>query len=74
MWGYSIVAVFVISLVGLVGVVLIPFMEKQFYNHLLQFLVALAIGAMSGDALLHLFPHVSLCNVLFFLLFCKIFV
>ncbi|GFR99228.1 zinc transporter ZIP10 [Elysia marginata] len=56
-WGYSCVAVLVISLVGLLGVAVIPIMQKVFYNHLLQFLVALAIGALSGDALLHLLPH-----------------
>lgn len=56
-WGFSTVAVVVISLVGLLGVAVIPIMQKVFYNHLLQFLVALAVGALSGDALLHLLPH-----------------
>nr|XP_022326413.1 zinc transporter ZIP6-like isoform X1 [Crassostrea virginica] len=56
-WGYSIIAVVIISLVGLLGVAVIPIMQKVFYNHLLQFLVALAVGALAGDALLHLFPH-----------------
>lgn len=65
-WGYSIIAVVIISLVGLLGVAVIPIMQKVFYNHLLQFLVALAVGALAGDALLHLFPHVSIqqqCHV-----------
>ncbi|XP_055880904.1 zinc transporter ZIP10-like isoform X2 [Biomphalaria glabrata] len=56
-WGYSVIAVVIISLVGLLGVAVIPIMQKVFYNHLLQFLVALAIGALTGDALLHLLPH-----------------
>lgn len=56
-WGFSIVAVIIISLVGLLGVAVIPIMQKVFYNHLLQLLVALAVGALSGDALLHLLPH-----------------
>ncbi|KAK3786505.1 hypothetical protein RRG08_039152 [Elysia crispata] len=61
-WGFSCVAVVVISLVGLFGVAVIPIMQKVFYNHLLQFLVALAIGALSGDALLHLLPHALLSD------------
>ena len=58
-WGYSIMAVVIISLVELLGVAVIPIMQKVFYNHMLQFLVALAVGALSGDAMLHLLPHVS---------------
>lgn len=58
-WGFSAIAVFVISLAGLLGVAVIPIMQKVLYNHILQFLVAVAVGALSGDALLHLLPHVS---------------
>ena len=57
-WGYAFLAVTVISLVGLLGVAVVPVMQKVFYNHLLQFLVALAVGSLVGDALLHLLPHV----------------
>ncbi|KAK3099669.1 hypothetical protein FSP39_007779, partial [Pinctada imbricata] len=56
-WGYSCISVIVISLVGLLGVAVIPIMQQIFYHHLLQFLVALAVGALSGDAMLHLIPH-----------------
>jgi len=60
-WGSAIVAVTVISLVGLVAVAVIPAMaHRTFYNHLLHFLVAVAIATLTGDALLHLLPHVSL--------------
>ncbi|GAB1610161.1 zinc transporter ZIP14-like [Argonauta hians] len=56
-WLWSFLAVLGISSVGLFGVCIIPFMQRVFYNHLLQCLVAVAIGALSGDALLHLLPH-----------------
>ncbi|XP_046575341.1 zinc transporter ZIP10-like isoform X2 [Haliotis rubra] len=56
-WGSSILAVLLISLVGLGSVVIIPIMRKVFYNYVLQFLVAVAVGALTGDALLHLLPH-----------------
>jgi len=58
-WGFSLLSCLVISAVGLVAVAIIPVMHKVIYNHLLQFLVALAIGSLTGDAVLHLLPHVS---------------
>ena len=64
-WGFSIASVVVISLAGLLGVAAVPIMQKVFYNHLLQFLVAVAVGALSGDALLHLLPHVSYLRYLY---------
>ncbi|XP_012534572.1 zinc transporter foi isoform X2 [Monomorium pharaonis] len=56
-WVYSTVSIFVISLSGLLGVVVIPIMGKNYYNHVLQFLVALAVGTLTGDAFIHLLPH-----------------
>lgn len=56
-WLYSTLSLIGISLCGLLGVAVIPIMEKHFYHHVLQFLVALAVGTLAGDALLHLLPH-----------------
>uniref|UniRef100_A0A1B6DE89 Zinc transporter foi n=1 Tax=Clastoptera arizonana TaxID=38151 RepID=A0A1B6DE89_9HEMI len=56
-WLYSTLSIIVISLCGLLGVTVIPIMQKVFYQHFLQFLVALAVGTLCGDALLHLLPH-----------------
>lgn len=67
-WVYSSLSILGVSLCGLLGVAVIPCMEKHFYNQLLQFLVALAVGTLTGDALLHLLPHVSL-NVFFYFSF-----
>lgn len=58
-WGYGIAAVTVISLTSLAGVATIPFLGKKVYKKVLALLVALAVGTLSGDALLHLLPHVS---------------
>jgi zinc transporter ZupT len=57
LWLAAISAIVIISLCGIFGVLVIPIMQKVFYQHLIQFLVALAIGSMLGDALLHLIPH-----------------
>lgn len=59
-WMYSTLSIILISLCGLFGVAVIPIMEKHFYHHILQFLVALAVGTLAGDALLHLLPHAML--------------
>lgn len=56
-WIYSNLAVTLISACGVLGLAVIPIMQKWFYQPLLQFLVALAVGTLAGDALLHLLPH-----------------
>ncbi|XP_068715372.1 metal cation symporter ZIP14-like isoform X2 [Montipora foliosa] len=56
-WGYGFAAVTIISLTSLVGVATIPFLGKKLYKKILAFLVALAVGTLAGDALLHLLPH-----------------
>lgn len=58
-WVYATLSILGTSLCGLLGVAVIPCMEKQYYNSILQFLVALAVGTLAGDALLHLLPHVT---------------
>ena len=40
-WLHASLAVILISLCGVFGVVIIPIMQKLFYQHLLQFLIAL---------------------------------
>lgn len=59
-WLYASLSVMTISLLGLLGVAMVPLVQRNFYHQLLHFLVALAVGTMCGDALLHLLPHVSL--------------
>ncbi|XP_019900954.2 zinc transporter ZIP6 isoform X1 [Esox lucius] len=56
-WAGGIISITIISLLSLAGVVLIPLMNRVFFKFLLSFLVALAVGTLSGDAFLHLIPH-----------------
>ncbi|CAG9762265.1 unnamed protein product [Ceutorhynchus assimilis] len=61
-WIYSILAVLIISVCGVGALIIIPLMQKRFYKPLIQFLVALAVGTLAGDALLHLLPHAMAGN------------
>ncbi|XP_071942255.1 zinc transporter ZIP10-like [Antedon mediterranea] len=58
-WGYSFASVTIISLVSITGILLVPCTKRYpvIYTNLISFLVAVAIGALMGDALLHLLPH-----------------
>ncbi|XP_034042032.1 zinc transporter ZIP10 isoform X2 [Thalassophryne amazonica] len=56
-WVWGFVSISIISLLSLLGVVLVPILNQSCFKFLLTFLVALAVGTLSGDALLHLLPH-----------------
>ncbi|XP_062386806.1 zinc transporter ZIP6 isoform X2 [Sardina pilchardus] len=56
-WLGGFLSICIISTLALVGVVLLPLINKTSFNFLLSFLVALAVGTLSGDAFLHLIPH-----------------
>ncbi|NWI30759.1 S39A6 protein, partial [Sula dactylatra] len=57
-WIGGFISISVISFLSLLGVILVPLMNRVFFKFLLSFLVALAVGTLSGDAFLHLLPHV----------------
>lgn len=59
-WIGGFISISVISFLSLLGVILVPLMNRVFFKFLLSFLVALAVGTLSGDAFLHLLPHVSI--------------
>ncbi|KAM4705054.1 zinc transporter ZIP6 [Rhinophrynus dorsalis] len=56
-WLGGFIAITIISVLSLLGVILLPMMNRVFFKFLLSFLVALAVGTLSGDAFLHLLPH-----------------
>jgi hypothetical protein len=49
----------IISLLGLLGIFLLPCFNKAIYNQIIIALTALAIGTLFSDAALHLLPVVS---------------
>ncbi|XP_075758009.1 zinc transporter ZIP5 isoform X2 [Pelodiscus sinensis] len=54
-WGF--LAVTLISLPSVLAILLVPCLGRRPASLLLAFLVALAVGTLCGDALLHLWPH-----------------
>lgn len=56
-WGYGFLFVTVINLSAVFGAVLLPLMQKKFFNRLLIMLVGLAVGSLSGSAAFHLIPQ-----------------
>ncbi|KAJ7317838.1 hypothetical protein JRQ81_004000 [Phrynocephalus forsythii] len=54
-WGF--LAITLTSLPSVLAIVLVPLLSHKVFHSLLAFLVALAVGTLCGDALLHLWPH-----------------
>ncbi|CAG2107536.1 unnamed protein product [Medioppia subpectinata] len=50
-------AVVAVSATGLLSILLIPIIQRDHHSDVIQLLVGLAIGTLTGDALLHLLPH-----------------
>ncbi|KAM8975954.1 zinc transporter ZIP5 [Pelodytes ibericus] len=55
--GWGALAITLVSGPSLLAVLVVPFLRRHAFRYLLRFLVALAVGTLCGDALLHLLPH-----------------
>ena len=55
-WIYTLVSVFVVSLISLIGVFALSLDQKKLYK-ILIYLVSLSAGTLMGDAFIHLIPE-----------------
>ncbi|XP_065297090.2 uncharacterized protein [Dermacentor albipictus] len=56
-WGFGMLAVFVISCCSLAGLVIVPFLSHVLYHRLLMVFEGLAVGSLLGSAVFHLIPQ-----------------
>ncbi|XP_078659409.1 zinc transporter ZIP12-like isoform X2 [Branchiostoma floridae x Branchiostoma belcheri] len=56
-YGYGTLSVVLISLLALIGLLVLPMAGSSVYKFIVQLGVGLGVGALSGDALLHLLPQ-----------------
>ena len=59
-WGYAVAANSIITAVAFIGLLMFKGFGSPKFNLILQFFIALGIGTLSGDAILHLMPQVKL--------------
>ncbi len=57
-WAYTLVSVFVVSLISLVGVLSLV-ANKNWLQHILLYLVSFSVGALLGDVFIHIIPHIA---------------
>ncbi|MBI4295619.1 MAG: ZIP family metal transporter [Chloroflexi bacterium] len=55
-WAYSIGSVVLVSIIALVGIFFIA-VDRQRLDKMLLFLISFAVGALAGDAFIHLIPE-----------------
>ncbi len=58
-WVYSLISVVIVSGISLVGALTIAFHDdtEESYSPFMHFLIAIAVGALLGDAMIHLLPE-----------------
>ena len=53
------IAVLILTIGSCAGYLATPLQSKQWFPYLMLFMISLAVAVLTGDAMLHLFPHVS---------------
>ncbi|XP_053214642.1 metal cation symporter ZIP14-like [Panonychus citri] len=56
-WGFSILFVTIISFCSLVGVMIMPFIDKDSFTNAMNLLEGLAVGSLIGSSIFHLIPQ-----------------
>ena len=70
-WGYGLLAVTVINLTSVLGFFFKPCMNTVIYKKIMMYMVSLAVGTLSGSALVFLIPEVS-GDIILYSTYCSI--
>jgi len=57
-WIYTLISVFIVSLISLIGILTIP-LKDETLKKILLYMVSFSAGALFGDAFIHLLPEVA---------------
>ncbi len=60
MYGYASLAVLIESALAPRAIIMVKWRHSPAYKYIMSVMLGLAVGALSGDALLHLIPHVGI--------------
>ena len=55
-------AVLMLTIGSCAGYLATPLQSRKWFPYLMLFMISLAVAVLTGDAMLHLFPHVSLVS------------
>jgi zinc transporter ZupT len=56
-WLSAFAATIIVSAISLIGVLVTPFDTVYFHKHIMKPLLSFAVGALAGDAFIHLIPE-----------------
>ena len=64
MYGYASLAILIESLLAPVAIIIVKWRHTPAYKYIMSVMLGLSVGALTGDALLHLIPHVGTSVIL----------
>ena len=60
------IAVLILTIGSCAGYLATPLRSQKWFPYLMLFMISLAVAVLTGDAMLHLFPHVSTFDIIQF--------
>lgn len=65
-WVATMISVLLLTIGSCAGYLATPLQSQKWFPYLMLFMISLAVAVLTGDAMLHLFPHVSTYEIIQF--------